>query len=222
MLGRQAGRRYDRLMAPRTRPSRDERRQQLLDAAVEAIRTVGPQASMEQLAAQGGVTKPILYRHFGDRDGLGRAIGEHYATVLMRRLAAPLESTEPRDLLWRTVDTYLEFLEDEPQLYAFLTAGGVRPDPEDAGAIVEAVARQVAVVIGDQLRAQDLDAGGAEPYAFGIVGMVHQAGDWWIRHRTMSRQALTTYLTTLLWSGFEGIARGAGADPTATAGANLD
>ena len=212
-------------MAPpprRPRPSRDERRRQLLDAAVEAIRTVGPQASMEQLAAQGGVTKPILYRHFGDREGLGRAIGEHYAAVLMGRLAVPLESDAPRDLLWRTVDAYLEFLEDEPQLYAFLTSGTIRPDVDDAGAIVEAVARAVAVRIGDQLRALGLDAGGAEPYAFGVVGMVHQAGDWWIRHRTMSRQALATYLTGLLWSGFQGLAGEVGLDAAQVSGAGVD
>jgi len=212
-------------MAPRPRsprPSRAERRSQLLDAAVDAIRALGPHASMEQLAAQGGVTKPILYRHFGDREGLGRAIGERYATVLMDRLAAPLGSPTPRDLLWRTVDAYLGFLEDEPQLYAFLTSGGARPEAEDAGAIVEAVAREVAVRIGDQLRALGLDAGGAEPYAFGVVGMVHQAGDWWIRNRTMSREALTTYLTGLLWSGFEGLAREGLADRAAVSGAHVD
>lgn len=191
-----------------TRPSREERREQLLAAAVDAIRTLGPSASMEQLAASGGVTKPILYRHFGDRDGLGRAIGEHYAAVLMDRLAAPLEADEPREQLRRTVDAYLEFLEDEPQLYAFLTSGTARPGAEDAGAILEAVARRVAVQIGDQLRALGLDAGAAEPFGFGVVGMVHQAGDWWIHHRTMSRAALTSYLTSLLWSGFEGLAAG--------------
>jgi AcrR family transcriptional regulator len=208
-------------MAPRrtsTRPSREQRRQQLLEAAVEAIRTIGPSASMEQLAAQGGVTKPILYRHFGDREGLGRAIGEHYATVLLGRLAEPLESTEPRELLRRTVDAYLEFLEDEPHLYTFLTSGGARPDLEDAGAIVQAVARLVAVRIGDQMRALGLDAGGAEPYAYGVVGMVHQAGDWWIRHRTMSREALTGYLTRLLWSGFVGLAQEGADDPATVAG----
>jgi AcrR family transcriptional regulator len=206
-----------------SRPSREERRAQLLESAVDAIRAIGPNASMEQLAAQGGVTKPILYRHFGDREGLGRAIGEHYATVLMKTLAAPLQSDAPRDLLWRTVDSYLKFLEDEPQLYAFLTSGGgVRPDAEDANAIAEAVAREVSVRIGDQLRAQGLDAGGAEPFAHGIVGMVHQAGDWWVRNRTMSRHALTTYLTTLLWSGFEGIARGAGTDAAAISGTHVD
>jgi AcrR family transcriptional regulator len=205
-----------------SRPSREERREHLLAAAVDAIRTIGPGASMEQLAAQGGVTKPILYRHFGDREGLGRAIGDHYAIVLMARLAEPLGSDAPRDLLWRTVDTYLQFLEDEPHLYAFLTSGGgVRPDAEGTGAIVNAVARQVTVRIGDQLRAAGLDAGGAEPFAHGIVGMVHQAGDWWVRNRTMSRHALATYLTTLLWSGFEGIAREGRADTTVSSGTHL-
>ncbi len=58
--------------------------------------------------------------------------------------------------------------------------------------------------MGDQLRANGLDAGGAEPIAFGIVGMVHHAGDWWIRNQTMSRHALTTYLAGLLWNGFGG------------------
>lgn len=207
-----------------TRPSREERRQQLLHAAVDAIRTIGPNASMEQLAAQGGVTKPILYRHFGDREGLGRAIGEHYATVLFARLQGSLDATAaPRDLLWRTVDTYLAFLEEEPQLYAFLSSGsGARPDLEEAGAIVNAVARQVSAIISDRLLAAGLDTGGAEPFGFGIVGMVHQAGDWWIRTRTMSRSALTGYLTTLLWSGFEGIARDASADPAAVSGAHVD
>ncbi|HEU5085157.1 MAG TPA: TetR/AcrR family transcriptional regulator [Acidimicrobiales bacterium] len=207
-----------------TRPSREERRQQLLHAAVDAIRTIGPNASMEQLAAQGGVTKPILYRHFGDREGLGRAIGEHYATVLFARLQGSLDAdAAPRDLLWRTVDTYLAFLEEEPQLYTFLSSGsGARPDLEEAGAIVNAVARQVSGIISDRLLAAGLDTGGAEPFAFGIVGMVHQAGDWWIRTRTMSRSALTGYLTTLLWSGFEGIARDASADPAAVFGAHVD
>lgn len=210
--------------SPSTRPSREERRQQLLEAAVDAIRTIGPNASMEQLAAQGGVTKPILYRHFGDREGLGRAIGEHYAVVLMARLRGSLDTeAAPRELLWRTVDTYLEFLEDEPQLYTFLSSGsGARPDLEEAGAIVHAVARQVSLIIGDRLRAAGLDSGGAEPFAYGIVGMVHQAGDWWIRNRSMSRHALSGYLTTLLWSGFEGIARGGVRDPAAVSGAHVD
>ncbi len=196
------------------RPTRAERRSLLLDAAVDAIRTIGAGASMEQLAKQGGVTKPILYRHFGDRDGLVDAIGEQYAATLVERLGASLGSSEPIELLRRTIDNYLQFLEADPELYTFLMHQRPRTpshaDEREISALIDVIGRQVAVVIGDQLRANDLDAGGAEPIAFGIVGMVHHAGDWWIRTRTMSRSALTDYLTTVLWNGFSGLREAAG------------
>jgi AcrR family transcriptional regulator len=195
------------------RPTREERRMLLLDAAVEAIREHGAGASMEQLARQGGVTKPILYRHFGDRDGLVDAIGERYATHLIARLGTTLGSQEPIELLRQTIDSYLSFLEEDPALYEFLIhqapRAGTRSDDRPISSLIEVIGRQVAIVIGDQLRANDLDAGGAEPIAFGIVGMVHHAGDWWIRTRTMSRSALTDYLTRILWDGFTGLG-----DPT--------
>lgn len=164
---------------------------------------------MEQLAKQGGVTKPILYRHFGDRDGLVDAIGERYAGHLIDRLAATLESSDPIDLLRQTIDSYLAFLEEDPELYSFLIHQAPRAlgqtGERQISSLIDVIGRQVAVVIGDQLRANDLDAGGAEPMAFGIVGMVHHAGDWWIRSRTMSRAALTDYLATILWNGFSGL-----------------
>ena len=54
--------------------------------------------------------------------------------------------------------------------------------------LVDSIARQVAVVIGEQLRAGGLDSGAAVPWAYGIVGLVHQAGDWWLDDRTMTRE----------------------------------
>ena len=164
---------------------------------------------MEQIAAEGGVTKPILYRHFGDRDGLVSAIGERYGDLLVGRIGRALGDGTPEDedLLWRTIDGYLAFLEEDPEIYAFLMRQtGPSDFSESITGLIEVIARQVAVVVGDRLRAQGLDAGGAEPMAFGIVGMVHSAGDWWIRSQTMSREALTTYLCNLLWEGFAGMA----------------
>ncbi len=198
-------------------PSRAERRTHLLDAAVEAIRTIGAGASMEQLAKQGGVTKPILYRHFGDRDGLVDAIGERYAAHLIERLGTTPESDEPIETLRRTVDRYLTSLEDDPKLYDFLVhqplrAGG-RGDGRPISALIEVIAQQVASVIRDQLRASSLDDAGAEPMAHGIVGMVHHAGDWWVRNPSMSRAALTEVITVLLWNGFSGLR-----EPTTGAG----
>ncbi len=195
------------------RPSRAERRRQLLDDAVAAIRRDGATVSMEQLAASGGVTKPILYRHFGDRDGLVRAIGERFLVTLLGRLEAALEAPEPRDILAGTIDAYLSFLEEDPHLYAFLIGTPqrteARPQAEGGTEMIDVIGPLIARAIGDGLRAAGRDAGAAEPYGFGIVGMVHQAGDWWMRNKTMTRAALTNYLTDLLWHGFQGMATAA-------------
>ena len=186
-----------------SRRPRGDRRPELLDAATEAIRRHGPGASMTQIAAQAGVTKPILYRHFRDRDGMVHALAEQFSGDLLRELQASLQSSgEPRELLVRTVDTYIAFIEREPEVYRFLVRH-VSSDGDLLG-FMRQVGAQVAVVIGEQLRNAGQDSGGAEPIAHGVVGLVHSAGDWWLDHRTMPRERLVEYLTDVLWQGMAG------------------
>jgi AcrR family transcriptional regulator len=206
-----------RLAAPAERKDdrRAERRGQLLDAAVSAIRAVGPGVTMEQLAKAGGVTKPILYRHFGDRDGIIRAIAERYSSDLLTSVTTPLTAdADARDLLRSTVDSYVAFIERDPNLYRFM----VRHPPDRTGdvpgmsGLVDLIARQVAQVAGERLRAAGRDSGAAVPWAYGIVGLVHQAGDWWVDDRTMSRDTLVSYLVSLLWDGLGAARRAEVAD----------
>jgi AcrR family transcriptional regulator len=192
---------------------REERRAQLLDDAIEAIREVGPGATMEQLARRGGVTKPILYRHFGDRDGLIAAIAERFSAEVLGSVGSALQTGgTPRDLIERSIDAYLSFIEREPSLYRFLlqqavnTAGLVQASP-----LVGNVARQVAQVMGEELRREGVDSGPAVPWAYGVVGLVHQAGDWWLDDRTMTRPRLVGYLTDLIWGGLSTAAGTVGA-----------
>ena len=190
---------------------RQKRRLELLDAALVAIRREGPSASMEVIAAEAGVTKPIVYKHFGDRSGLADAIGERFGTELVDALQRALDRTdlEPEALLRSTIDTYLEFVEREPQLYRFMlsTVGPAEGGIGQAG-LVLAVGQRVAVVLGEQLRAAGRDSGPAEAWAFGIVGMVHLAGDWWLDRRTLTRERLADYLSSLLWHGLAGAGAG--------------
>ena len=159
---------------------------------------------MEQLAKAGGVTKPILYRHFGDRDGLIQAIAQRFATDLLTSVTTPLTSdADARELLRSTVDSYVAFIERDPNLYRFMMQHPPeRTDgAESIGSLIDIIARQVAQVMGERLRAAGRDSGAAVPWAYGIIGLVHNAGDWWVDDRTMSRQTLVDYLVTLLWDG---------------------
>jgi AcrR family transcriptional regulator len=186
---------------------RAARRVELLDAAVRAIRRDGPMVSMDVIAAEAGVTKPIVYRHFGDRVGLASALAEQFGAALVAELDAALtQDLPPEQLLRATIDTYLAFVERDPQLYSFLIGRLGAPVGTDvANGLVGQVGSRVALVLGEQLRGLGIDSGPAEPWAFGIVGMVHLAGDWWLERRTMTRARLVDDITALLWTGLGGL-----------------
>jgi AcrR family transcriptional regulator len=213
----------DRAGEPRQRADRRAlRRTELLEAAVEAIRAQGPGATMEQLANAGGVTKPILYRHFGDRDGLITAIAERFAVDLMSEIAAPLTAEATgRELLRSTIDAYVAFIERDPDLYRFLVqqAPGRAERLTSISALVDNIARQVAQILRERLGSAGRDTGPAVAWAYGIVGLVHQAGDWWVDDQTMTRAQLVDQLTMLLWDGISGSGEPEGPAAGAAAGA---
>jgi AcrR family transcriptional regulator len=201
-----------RLRSPEQLARRDARRQALVGAAVRVIRAHGPHVSMDQVAAEVGVTRPILYRYFGDRDGLADAVAEQFSDSLLRELRAALgRQGEPRQVLNAAVDAFLGFVERDPEVYRFVLLGRHRPG-RDIGAFVRQVAQEVVGVLDGQLRRADRDPGAAEPWAYGMVGMVRLAGDWWVEHRSMPRERLVEHLTTLLWDGL-GSLRPTAADP---------
>jgi len=193
-----------------TEEEREARRAVLLDAAVEAIRRHGPGVSMEDLARAAGVTKPILYRNFGHRDGLTTALATRFARGLEETLVAAMATgSPPRETLAKTIDAYLAFVERDPEVYRFLVRRLVVNEQTasdvSVGNFLRQVSNQVAVVLGEQLRAANADSGGAEALAHGLVGMVHAAGDWWLDRQTMPRATLVDYLVRLLTGGFAGL-----------------
>jgi AcrR family transcriptional regulator len=179
--------------------ARAQRRDDLLDASVALIRSDGPFVSMEQIAAACGVTKPILYRHFGDRDGIVMALAERFVARLEGLLAPALTSDAPaEDLLRRTIDAYLRLVESDTNLYRFLSAhaGADRRD-----LLAALVAEGVSVALAQRLADAGEDPLRARPWAYGLVGMVHFAGDWWADDRTLTREGLVDQLMALAWNG---------------------
>jgi AcrR family transcriptional regulator len=110
--------------------ARARRREELLDAADRSVRRHGHDVSMDAIAAEAGITKPVLYRHFGDREGLLAAMASRHARRLVVELRTALAAQEhPRERIRTTMDTYLGFLERDPELHRFATR--VAPLPRD-------------------------------------------------------------------------------------------
>jgi AcrR family transcriptional regulator len=187
--------------APATQRS-PERRAELLDAAARAIRERGPDVSMAAIAAAAGVTKPILYRHFGDKGGLFRALAERQTDELMSGIRdAMLAPGTPRQRTEAGIDAYLAAIEKRPAVYRFVVGRAVAEEPSVAGSVAGFMARlahELALVLRADLR---IDEQRAETWAHAIVGMVRATGDWWLDGKPITRQRLVAELTELVFGG---------------------
>jgi len=184
---------------------RAEKRDKLLEAAIRVVRREGPGASMDEIAREAGITKPIIYRAFGDREGLTQAVADHFADELAATLGEQMarEDTNYRESVALTIDAYLAFIERDPKIVRFLVARDFG-DPNNATPrLIQKICALVTQSIGEELHRLGLDSGAAEPWAYAIVGAVHLAGDRWIENRTMTRARLVEYLTALVWDGMK-------------------
>jgi AcrR family transcriptional regulator len=200
---------FDRREKPRRRRDveadaarRDARREEFLAAAITVIRREGAGASMEAIAREAGVTKPILYRVFGDREGLLIALGDNFAAELVQELdQVLLAGGDPRATLSQGISAYVDLVERDLHIYRFLTARQSTEHHGPTGGYVERIAQTISVVMGERMLVDGVDSGATEPWSYGLVGMVHMTVDWWMERRTIPKERMVEYLVTLLWEG---------------------
>ncbi|GGT51473.1 MULTISPECIES: TetR family transcriptional regulator [Streptomyces] len=195
--------------AERQRTAAESRRRELLEAADRVVLRDGPGASMNAIAAEAGITKPILYRHFGDKGGLYRALAKRHTDALLIALRAALDApAERRRRVESTLDTYLAAIEARPQVYRFLMhpSDDSAPSTEqgfDVGRhsapLLRRLGEELALVIAERVDLGPDSEAMARIWGHGIVGMMHAAGDWWLGERPCSREQLVRSLADLLW-----------------------
>jgi AcrR family transcriptional regulator len=187
--------------------ARERKRQRLLEAATNVVRREGPAVSMDEIAHEAGVTKPIIYRAFGDREGLTKALADRFADELAASLQKAInEATTDRDRVSGAIGAYLAFIEREPSIVRFLihrSLESVESTGVAMSGFVNRVGQQITQAIGEAMRTRGLDSGAAEPWGYAIVGAVHLAGDWWLERKTMTREGLVDYLTALVYDGMK-------------------
>jgi AcrR family transcriptional regulator len=206
---RPAGKPRDR-RSSRWDEHRRARREQLVDAAVDAVGRHGAGVGMEEIAAAAGTSKTVVYRHFADRTDLHLAVCTRVAGQLLAKLREAMTSSdEPRQMVAAAIETYLAFLEADPELYRFVVHSPAVDRSADADPITglsDLVAREAAGLLAVALRQAGRDEAAAEPWGHAIVGLVRAAADWWLAaERPMIRSVLAAHLTDLAWSGLSAI-----------------
>ncbi|MFC4853891.1 TetR/AcrR family transcriptional regulator [Actinophytocola glycyrrhizae] len=198
----------------RWRSHRAARRTEFVEAAMRALAEHGPDVGMDHIAAEAGVTKPVLYRHFADKADLFVALGHRGTEILFDRLIPALNNEEaPIPRIRKSLDAFFTTVEEYPHLYRLLVRRSLANRPVEQDIVAEdkeLIAQALSALLGDYLRAMNLDSGAAEPWAHGIVGMVQNVSEWWLERRTMSRDAVVEYLTQIIWAAIDGFTRANG------------
>src|SRR3954469_12460118 len=125
---------------------RAARRRQLVDATLAAVGKHGAGVGMEEIAAEAGTSKTVVYRHFADRAELHVAVCNRVASQLLPRLREAIESNAaPRQMVAAGIDPYLAFLEADPELYRFVV-----PPPQLDGPSRDDPIGSLSDLVGDQ------------------------------------------------------------------------
>jgi AcrR family transcriptional regulator len=190
----------------RWRKHRIARRKEFVEAALRALDKHGPELGMEDVAAEAGVTKPVLYRHFDDKADLYVALGQRGTEILFERLIPAINAElAPVPRIRMALDAFFTVIEEHPNLYRLLAHG--RPEKIVDSDVVaedkELIATALTALLGDYMRMFNMDSGAAEPWAHGIVGMVQNTGEWWLDRRSMGRDAVVEYLTQIIWAAID-------------------
>ncbi|MCH9729029.1 MAG: TetR/AcrR family transcriptional regulator [Actinomycetia bacterium] len=184
-----------------------QRRNELVDGTLEAIRRNGSSVSMDEIAAEIGVSKTVLYRYFVDKNDLTTAVMMRFAqTTLIPNMAAALSSNlEGYNLIRELTRVYVDTVANEPEPYRFVMANNSASKSKAIADSEQIIARMLAVMFRRRMLEVGMDTGGIEPWAYQIVGGVQLATHSWMSNPRMSSDDLIDYLTMLSWSALCGI-----------------
>lgn len=169
----------------------------LLRRVRHAVAQHGPDISMEQLSASAQTTKTVLYRYFGDRGGLQRAMGELAMRVISRSLdQAVCSPNTPRESLRAMIAAFVDLAARAPHVYRFCDAAvtsTVDAEGPDEYAtffqgITELLCRRLQL-------AGDVEV----QWAYGAIGFVRAGTERWLLSPT-DQEAFVDQLATWLWN----------------------
>ena len=190
--------------------SAKERREQLIDVARTLFADKGFEGtSVEEIAAKADVSKPVVYEHFGGKEGIYAVIVDREVEALLGALTGALQSRgHPRQLVERAALALLGYIEKSPDGFRLLSRDS--PVAQASGtfsSLLGDVAAQVEGLLGEQFERRGLNPRVAPFYARMLVGMVALAGQHWAEVREPSKNIVAAHLVNLAWNGLSQLER---------------
>ena len=181
-----------------------ERREQLLDIGRRLFAERGFEGtSIEEIAAQAGVSKPVVYEHFGGKEGLYAVVVDREVERLLTMATEILGGAHTREKFEAAAVALLKYIEDDcgrvphpgPRFAPGLRVAGT------FGSLISDIASQVEYILSDYFAARGYDPKLVPMYAQMLVGMVAMTGQWWLDARKPKLEEVAAHLVNLAWNG---------------------
>ncbi|MFI9627102.1 TetR family transcriptional regulator [Streptomyces sp. NPDC052042] len=193
--------------ARRVRMTGKERREQLLDIGRTLFADKGFEGtSVEEIAARAGVSKPVVYEHFGGKEGLYAVVVDREMRRLLDMVTGALTAGHPRELLEQAAFALLDYIETYTDGFRILVRDS--PVAQSTGtfaSLISDIATQVEDILGLEFKARGFDPKLAPLYAQALVGMVALTGQWWVNARKPKKAEVAAHLVNLAWHGLENL-----------------
>ncbi|GBE67562.1 putative transcriptional regulatory protein TetR [Mycobacterium sp. MFM001] len=202
----------------RWREHRAAVRAELVEATLRAIEEYGPDLSIDDVVRTAGVPRPKLYRFFADKDTLFSAVGERVQAMVLERVVPRFsEAGTARELVRSAVTTYIDLVDERPNLFRFLV-GSQFTERRSTEALIEGgrpLANATTEVVAGILRARGGQADDLQYAVDALLGGVALGVLRWLNEPTISKAELIEQLTTFLWGALSATAaaRGLALDP---------
>jgi len=164
---------------------------------------------MEEIAERARVSKPIVYEHFGGKEGLYAVVVDREVEHIVARIVEAMSTGSPRERLERAALAFLTYVKDRPDGFGVLLRDAA-PSRRSGQmpALMYDLADRVGGVFAEQFRNAGYDAKAAPIYAHALVGMVAFVGQWWTESRKPPpAEVVASHLSALAWMGLRHLPR---------------
>lgn len=197
----------------RQRMTGKERREQLISIGREVFAERGfDGASVEEIAARAKVSKPVIYEHFGGKEGLYAVVVDREMVKLEAMITRSLLHGRSRYRIEQAVLALLTYVEDETDGFLILVRDMNPGQGRTFGTLLNDATTQVSHILGRAFARSGLNPDFATLYGQALVGMVSMTAQWWLDERTPSKEEVAAHIVNLCWNGLAGME----VDPTLT------
>ncbi|QNF95904.1 TetR/AcrR family transcriptional regulator [Janibacter sp. YB324] len=184
------------------------RREQLVAVGRQVFAAKGVDGtSVEEIAATAAVSKPVVYEHFGGKEGLYAVVVDRELRALTDGVTASLTAGgSDRETIERAALALLDYIEGSPDGFRILVrdVSGTAPSGTYASLLSD-VAAEVAHLLSDAFEQRELESRYAPMYAQMLVGLVSLTGQWWLETRTPPKEVVAAHMVNLAWNGLSGL-----------------